>query len=53
MSHGIVTKDIKQVLSFSELTYSHLNRITKGNFPKKIIQENNLAFLDNESGTLV
>ena len=44
------------VLPFSELTYSQLNRITKGNFlsfPKKIIQENNSAFLDVESGTSV
>ena len=49
-------KYIKQVLPFSELTYSQLNRITKGNFvfsPKKIIQENNLAILDDESGTSV
>ena len=33
-----------------------MNRITKGNFvssPKKIIQENNLAFLHDESGTSV
>ena len=49
-------KCIKQVLPFSELTYSQLNRITKGNFlssPKKIIQENNSTFLDDESETLV
>ena len=46
----------KRVLPFSELTYSQLNKNTKGNFvssPKKIIQENNLAFLDDESGTSV
>ena len=49
-------KCIKQVLPFSELTYRQLNRIAKRNFvfsPKKIIQENNLAFLDDDSGTSV
>ena len=49
-------KCIKQVLPFSELTYSQLNRITKGNFlssPEKIIQENNSTFLDDESETSV
>ena len=45
-----------RVLPFSELTCSQVNRITKENFvssPKKIILENDLAFLDDGSGTLV
>ena len=45
-------KCIKQVLPFSALIYTQLNRITKGNFlssPKKIIQETNLAFFNDES----
>ena len=49
-------KCIKQVLPSSELTYSQLNSITKGKFvssPKKIIQENNLSFLVDKSGTSV
>ena len=49
-------KYVKQVLPFSELIYSQVNRIMKGNFvssPKKKIQETDLAFLDDESGTLV
>ena len=49
-------KCVKQVLLFSEITYSQVNRIKKANFissPKKIIQENDLAFLDDESGTSV
>ena len=57
-SHGpwYCQKCIKQVLTFSELTYSQLNRITKGNFvscPKKIIQEINLTFLDDENGASI
>ena len=46
----------KTSTKFFRRIYSQLNRITKGHFlssPMKIIQENNLAFLDNESGTLV
>ena len=41
-------KCIKQILPFSELTESHLNRVAKRNLipsPKKTIQENNLIFL--------
>ena len=46
----------KTILSFSELTESQLNRVTKENLissPKKIIQENNLIFLNDEYGTSI
>ena len=49
-------KCIKQILPFSELTESQLNRVTKENIissPKKIIQENNLIFLNDECGTSI
>ena len=49
-------KCIKQILPFSELTASWLNMVTKENLissPKKIIQKNNLTFLNDEYGTSV
>ena len=45
---------IKQILPFSELSESQLSRITKGNlilYPKKIIQDNNLVFLNDQYRT--
>ena len=49
-------KYIKQILPFSELTESQLNMVTKENLissPKKIIQKNNLTFLNDEYGTSI
>ena len=45
---------MKQILPFSELSDSQLSRVTKENLissPKKIIQVNNLVFLNDQYGT--
>ena len=45
---------MKQILPFSELSDSQLSRVTKENLissPKKIIQDNNLVFLNDQYGT--
>ena len=45
---------IKQILPFSELSDSQLSRVTKESLissPKKIIQDNNLVFLNDQYGT--
>ena len=47
---------IKQILPFSELSESQLRRVTKENLissPKKIIQDNNLVFLNDQYGTAI
>ena len=47
---------IKQILPFSELSDSQLCRVTKENLkstPKKIIQDNNLVFLNDQYGTAI
>ena len=47
---------IKQILHFSELSDSQLSRVTKENLtssPKKIIQDNNLVFLNDQYGTSI
>ena len=47
---------IKQILPFSELSDSQLSRVTKENLtssPKKIIQDNNLVFLNDQYGTSI
>ena len=47
---------IKQILPFSELSDSQLSRVTKENLissPKKIIQDNNLVFLNDQYGTAI
>ena len=44
---------IKQILPFSELSESQLNRLPKENLvssPKQIIQGNNLVFLNDQYG---
>ena len=46
----------KQILPFSELSESQLSRATKENLissPKKIIQDNNLVFLNDQYGTAI
>ena len=47
---------MKQTLPFSELSESKLSRVTKENLifsPKKIIQDNNLVFLNDQYGTAI
>ena len=47
---------IKQILHFSELSESQLNRVTKENLissPMKIIQDNNLVFLNDQCRTAI
>ena len=47
---------IKQILLFFTISESQLSRVTKENlisFPKKIIQENNLVFLNDQYGTAI
>ena len=47
---------IKQILPFSEFSDSQLSRVTKENLifsPKKIIQDNNLVFLNHQYGTAI
>ena len=47
---------IKQILPFSKLSESQLSRVTKKNLissPKKIIQDNHLVFLNDQSGTAI
>ena len=44
------------MLAFSKLSESQLKRVTKENlisFPEKIIQNNNLVFLNDEYGTAI